>query len=141
MTRRTTLLAALAIIVAVAAAYSNSFSGPFIFDDVGAIRDNATIRSLRSFQALIPPGTVTVSRRPLTNLSFAINYAIGRARRPLVPRGEPADPSARRADALRHRPPHAAAAGAARSVRRRLDRPGGGRGADLGAPSAVRPNR
>jgi tetratricopeptide (TPR) repeat protein len=70
--------AALVIIAAVAAAYSNSFSGPFIFDDVSAIQKNATIRSLRSAAVLMPPGKVTLSRRPLANLSFAVNYAIGR---------------------------------------------------------------
>jgi tetratricopeptide (TPR) repeat protein len=76
--RTTTLLAALAIVVAVAAAYSNSLSGPFIFDDTSAIRNNATIRSLRSIEVLVPPANVTLSRRPLANLSFAVNYAIGK---------------------------------------------------------------
>jgi tetratricopeptide (TPR) repeat protein len=79
MTRRTTtLLAALALLVAVAAAYSNSFSGPFIFDDTSAIRENATIRSLRSAEVLVPPANVSLARRPLANLSFAVNYAIGK---------------------------------------------------------------
>ena len=75
--RATTLLAVLAIVVAGAAAYSNSFSGPFIFDDLPAIQENESIRSLRSSEILIPPGKVTLSRRPLTNASFAVNYAIG----------------------------------------------------------------
>jgi tetratricopeptide (TPR) repeat protein len=70
--------AAAAILVAVAAAYSNSLGGPFIFDDTSAIRNNATIRSLRCVEVLIPPGNVTLSRRPLANLSFAVNYAIGK---------------------------------------------------------------
>jgi tetratricopeptide (TPR) repeat protein len=79
MTRwTTTLLAALAIVAVVAAAYSNSFTGPFIFDDIPAIQKNTTIRSLRSAEVLVPPGNVTVARRPLTNLSFAVSYAIGR---------------------------------------------------------------
>ena len=73
-----TILAVGGIIVAVAAAYSNSFSGPFIFDDIPAIQNNATIRSLRSIEVLIPPGNLTLSRRPLANLSFAVNYAIGK---------------------------------------------------------------
>ncbi len=73
-----TVPAALLIVIAVAAAYSNSFSGPFIFDDVAAIQKNRTLRSLRSAEVLIPPGKTTVARRPLTNLSFAVNYAIGR---------------------------------------------------------------
>ena len=73
-----TVLAAVVIVVAVAAAYSNSFTGPFIFDDVTAIQRNATIRSLRSAEVLVPPANVTLARRPLANLSFAVNYAIGR---------------------------------------------------------------
>jgi tetratricopeptide (TPR) repeat protein len=77
MTRRTTIfLAAVAIVAAVVAAYSNSFRGPFIFDDTTAIEKNESIRSLRSIEVLIPPGRATVARRPLTNLSFAVNYAI-----------------------------------------------------------------
>jgi len=75
--RATTLLAALTILVAAAAAYSNSFRGPFIFDDVAAIERNDSIRSLFSAEILIPPGRITVARRPLANLSFAINYSIG----------------------------------------------------------------
>ena len=51
-----TILAAAVIVVAVAAAYSKSFSGPFIFDDTTAIQRNATIRSLRSVEVLVPPG-------------------------------------------------------------------------------------
>jgi tetratricopeptide (TPR) repeat protein len=79
MSQRTkTILAGIAIVVAAAAVYSDSFSGPFIFDDIPAIRENATIRSLRSAKVLIPPGNVTVARRPLANLSFAVNYAIGK---------------------------------------------------------------
>jgi hypothetical protein len=73
-----TVAAAVAIIVAVAAAYSNSFSGPFIFDDLSSIQDNEAIRSLRSAEVLIPPGKANVARRLLTNLSFAVNYAIGK---------------------------------------------------------------
>jgi tetratricopeptide (TPR) repeat protein len=66
------------IVVAVAAAYSNSFSGPFIFDDVASVQMNRTIRSLRSAEVLIPPGKTTVARRPLANLSFAVSFAIGK---------------------------------------------------------------
>jgi tetratricopeptide (TPR) repeat protein len=77
MTQRAiTLLAVLTIIVAAAVAYSNSFRGPFIFDDIAAIQRNESIRNLFSAEILIPPGRITVARRPLANLSFAINYAI-----------------------------------------------------------------
>src|SRR5829696_3247360 len=57
------------------AAYSNSFTGPFIFDDAGSISNNWTLESFTT--ALSPPkGAYTVSGRPILNLSFAINYAI-----------------------------------------------------------------
>jgi tetratricopeptide (TPR) repeat protein len=79
MTRRTTtLLAALLLVIFGAAAYFGSLRAPFIFDDMDAIPGNPTIRSLSSVEVLIPPGGVTLSRRPLANLSFAVNYAIGK---------------------------------------------------------------
>jgi tetratricopeptide (TPR) repeat protein len=62
-------------------AYHNSFTGPFIFDDVRSIRDNPTIRHLWPIgQCLRPPHQdgLTVEGRPLINLSLAINYALGR---------------------------------------------------------------
>lgn len=58
--------------------YLNTFSSPFIFDDLGFIVDNPNIRSLwpigRACSA--PPGT-GASGRPLVALSLAINYAFG----------------------------------------------------------------
>ncbi len=70
---------AAAALIATAAliAYHNSFSGPFVFDDTRAILGNPTIRSLRT--ALFPPAGsgLPVSGRPLLNLSFALNYALG----------------------------------------------------------------
>ena len=61
-------------------AYSNSFSGPFVFDDVPAILTNPSIRDLsRLSEVLSPPNDsgLTVNGRPLVNLSLAINFAIG----------------------------------------------------------------
>jgi tetratricopeptide (TPR) repeat protein len=61
------------------AAYANTFGVPFVFDDVASILDNPTIRTLwPPGQALTPPSGwgLTVSGRPLLNLSLAINYAI-----------------------------------------------------------------
>jgi protein O-mannosyl-transferase len=55
-------------------AYANSLNGVFLLDDVRAIVQNETIRSLR--EALSPPPRSTVSGRPLANLTFALNYAI-----------------------------------------------------------------
>ncbi|MCE9520499.1 MAG: tetratricopeptide repeat protein, partial [Verrucomicrobia bacterium] len=63
--------------------YANSFQGPFVFDDNEAIRDNQTIRNLASIGRVLFPETgaiakgVTVEGRPLLNLSFAINHAMG----------------------------------------------------------------
>ena len=65
---------ALVIALAGIAAYSNSFSVPFVLDDRGAIVDNPSIRHLA--RAFAPPPGLTVSGRPLLNLSFALNYAI-----------------------------------------------------------------
>ncbi len=57
-------------------AYANSLSAPFIFDDIDAISENPTIRTLQG--ALSPPHDgAGVDSRPVVNLSFAINYAFG----------------------------------------------------------------
>ena len=60
-------------------AWHNCFSGAFVYDDTPARVDNASIRQWW------PPGPVltgmrpdlTVSGRPLGNLSLAVNYALG----------------------------------------------------------------
>ena len=48
------------------AAYSNSFRGPFIFDDIDAIANNR--------QSNVP---TTLSGRPVLRFSFAVDRAIG----------------------------------------------------------------
>jgi Flp pilus assembly protein TadD len=70
--------AAAVIAAAGLAAYSNSFSGPFVFDDVPTVQDNPTLRHLWPvWNTLRPPhGGLGVEGRPLLNLSFAVNYAI-----------------------------------------------------------------
>jgi tetratricopeptide (TPR) repeat protein len=72
-------LAAAVIALATLAAYANSFQGVFVFDDEPSIQENPTIRHLWPiWPALNPPRNgETVSGRPLLNLSFAINYALG----------------------------------------------------------------
>jgi tetratricopeptide (TPR) repeat protein len=56
-------------------AYANTLRAPFIFDDLDAIRDNASIRSLGT--ALFPPHDGSgVDSRPVVNLSLAVNYAV-----------------------------------------------------------------
>jgi tetratricopeptide (TPR) repeat protein len=68
-------LAGALVVLAALAAYHNSFSGPFIWDDLFSIVDNPTIRHLGS--ALSPPNDIGVGGRPISNLTLALNYAIG----------------------------------------------------------------
>jgi Flp pilus assembly protein TadD len=64
------------IATALVVAYASSFDGVLVFDDLGSIRENPTIRHLAT--AFFPPsGGFTVSGRPLLNFSFALNYALG----------------------------------------------------------------
>jgi len=67
-------LCCLLLVIAGAAAYANSLGGPFVFDDVAGIEQNASIRSLAG--ALVPPDQQATAGRPVVNLSFALNYAI-----------------------------------------------------------------
>jgi Flp pilus assembly protein TadD len=74
--RWSSLLAGGIIILAVLAAYWNSFSGPFIFDDYRSIMVNSTIRQLGSSWS--PPHDPSgVIGRPMVNFSLAVNYALG----------------------------------------------------------------
>ena len=65
--------------LAALAAYADSLSGAFVFDDFPAIVDNPSLRHLWPLgRVLTPPhGGVTVEGRPILNLSFAINWALG----------------------------------------------------------------
>ena len=66
------------IVLAGALTYANSLSGPMLFDDQSAILDNPQIRHLWPITAaLAPPRASVLANRPIVNLSFAINYAIG----------------------------------------------------------------
>ena len=75
---RWTALPVCVIVLATLAAYSNSFIGPFIYDDDRSIAENQTIRQLWPvWQVLSPPcDGETVGGRPLLNLSLALNYAL-----------------------------------------------------------------
>ncbi len=60
------------------AAYSNTFSVPFIFDDKASILGNPGIRTLWPlWPALWPCAQMAISGRPLVSLSLALNYAFG----------------------------------------------------------------
>ncbi len=76
--RRGVFLAAAVIVAATVAAYGNSLSGPFVFDDIPSTLENPTIRRLWPIgPVLLPPGHfAAVQRRPVINLSLAVNYAI-----------------------------------------------------------------
>ncbi len=52
--------------------YQPSFSGEFVFDDRGNILQNPRLRTLWP-----PWGPMAHSSRPLTQLTFALNYALG----------------------------------------------------------------
>lgn len=70
-------VAPILIVAVVAAAYCNSLTNSFIFDDYSSIVRNPNIQQLlplsKSMNA--PPGT-GASGRPITALSLAVNYAI-----------------------------------------------------------------
>lgn len=68
------------LVLAAFAAYHNSLGGPMVFDDVPAILENPSIRRLWPPGPVLAPaldGGVTVSGRPLVNLSLALNHALG----------------------------------------------------------------
>jgi Flp pilus assembly protein TadD len=67
----------LLILAAILVAYANSFSGPFIFDDVFWIPANPHIRHLWPlWDALQPPPVSGGTGRPLVCLTLALNYAL-----------------------------------------------------------------
>jgi len=70
-------LLGLLLVLAALGAYANSFSGPFLYDDLSAIQSNLSILHLwPPWVPLLPPGNLTVGGRPILNLSFALNYAM-----------------------------------------------------------------
>lgn len=71
-------LSASAIVLVGILAYANSLSGPLLFDDQSAITLNPQIRHLWPIvEPLAPPTNSVLASRPIVNLSFAVNYAIG----------------------------------------------------------------
>lgn len=74
-----TWFCAVLIAMAAVAAYLNTLSAPFVFDDIPNIVENPTIRSLWPvWGPLLPPGAGhAVSGRPVVNLTLALNYALG----------------------------------------------------------------
>jgi tetratricopeptide (TPR) repeat protein len=75
---RTSRLWPALILVAGLVTYANGLTNPFIFDDFGSVVRNESIRDLADLgSVLTPPTETSVARRPLVNLSFAVNYAFG----------------------------------------------------------------
>src|SRR5688572_1525821 len=65
------------LVLATLLTYSNSLSGPLIFDDLASIVENPQIRDLRDLRSVLSPEReLPTAGRPLVNLSFAINYAM-----------------------------------------------------------------
>jgi hypothetical protein len=72
------LLFPLLIVVSGVGTYWNSLGGRFIWDDQISIVTNRTLQHLWPLSdPLSPPRETPVAGRPLVNLSFAINYALG----------------------------------------------------------------
>ena len=65
------------IVLAGVLVYSGGLSGPFVYDDRGTVTDNRTIEDLWSLDVLAAPHETPVAGRPVANLSFALNYALG----------------------------------------------------------------
>lgn len=60
------------------AAYHNSFRSPYFFDDHRCLLENPSIRDLGNLGAVLSPAPHTMlGSRPLANLSFALNHAVG----------------------------------------------------------------
>lgn len=58
--------------------YSNSLSVPFLLDDFATIPSNRSITRLSDLSSVFfPPPEVYSAGRPILNLSYALNYAVG----------------------------------------------------------------
>jgi protein O-mannosyl-transferase len=69
--------ASLAIVLAGAFAYANSFDGVFVLDDEPAIARNENLRSLTPLaRAVSAPPDTTLSGRPVATFSFAVDTAL-----------------------------------------------------------------
>ena len=68
---------ALALCLAGVLTYRNALRTPFVWDDKLTIVTNQSIRTLWTWAVLSPPPNTPVAGRPLANLSFALNYALG----------------------------------------------------------------
>ena len=65
------VLPSILLVAFVVAAYSNSFEGAFLFDDIYHIVENDRVRQLW------PPWELLSVERPVVEFSLAVNYALG----------------------------------------------------------------
>ncbi|MCC6421478.1 MAG: hypothetical protein IT429_24940, partial [Gemmataceae bacterium] len=71
-------LLGLVLAAAAALAYGHTLGVPFLLDDTVSIVENPTIRDLRNLGAVLsPPASSGFGGRPIANLSFALNHAVG----------------------------------------------------------------
>ena len=78
-TRPYHLIAIVAICLLGAGIYSNTLSVPFVFDDVDNIQHNHRIHiTSLDLQSLREAAAGALPRRPVANVSFALNYYFGR---------------------------------------------------------------
>jgi hypothetical protein len=67
----------LLLIIVILVAYSNSFSGQFIFDDINTIIDNPYVHSLSPLSKVMFQSRIsTVQGRPISALSLALCYTL-----------------------------------------------------------------
>jgi protein O-mannosyl-transferase len=66
--------AAVILLICVLLPYSNSLWGPFLFDDISNVVENASIRTPATW--LQPPHDSGVGSRPLLNATFGLNYKL-----------------------------------------------------------------
>jgi tetratricopeptide (TPR) repeat protein len=80
VSRRWIWIGAFLLVAAVALAYGNALTVPFLFDDKDSILSNPSLHDWRA--VLFPPGDrgETVGGRPVLNVSLALNYAISGTR-------------------------------------------------------------
>jgi protein O-mannosyl-transferase len=79
-TRRDYLLPVAGLVGAALLSYHNSFSGPFVLDDVPSIAANPSLTGPWSWGEVLWPavdGGATVNGRPVVNLTLALNHALG----------------------------------------------------------------